>query len=446
MLYVLFLRRLSLLTIFLTHMLSSYCLATANRDILLERLSALEVKLSEQESLKDEISELRAEVERLRADQNLVNDDIEIVKEDLEESLVEVDESVKKANSDLTIGGYVDVEFHHRKVRGQSAPSKFDQHRLVFDIQANISQKASFTAELEYEHAAGSVGLEQGYIDYLFSDEVGFRAGSILVPMGRVNYLHDSPLQELNERPLVTRLIVPTTWYDIGAGLFGQIGGGKKLSYEFYLMNGLQDDAGNLANASSFRGLRKKGKGGTEESNNKSAALRLSHSPMNGTNLGLAYYRTDVGAYSSAADPVLGGERYMQMWGIDIESSLSERLDFQGEYIWGDVDKNIASQVLPNEFAPNNSEFDFSGWYAQLNYALGDSSKYKAIYRLGKVDSAKNFQNGGDRTEQVLGLNYRPDSSTVYKIEYHWEDEMSSSTSGQKLNNNGFVLGVATYF
>lgn len=428
------------------NLLVQFSYAVSN-DELLKRLELLERKLSNQQQLQLEIQQLRAEIQKLKGFQSVVVDDIEEVKDELSDSDSNLQDYVQSANGDLTIGGYVDVEFHHRNVRGESAPSKFDQHRLVFDVQARLSSKASFTAELEYEHAAGSVGLEQGYIDYSLHRSFNLRAGSILVPMGRVNYLHDSPLQELNERPLVSRILIPSTWYDVGAGFFGQTGHGDgAVSYEMYLMNGLQDDGNNLAGGSGFRNLRKKGRSGTEDNNNKAFTARLGFTPARDLQLGLGYYRADVGSYTNDRDPVLGGERYLNLWAFDLEKTINSRLDIQGEYAWGDVDHNQVSAIAPTNFQPNNSAYDYSGWYTQLNYALGDHSKYKAIFRWGRTDTAKDFQNGGDRTEKVLGLNFRPDDSTVYKIEYHWEDEMSNAVLGNKLNNDGFVLGVATYF
>ena len=78
------------------------------------------------------------------------------------------------------------------------------------------------------------------------------------MPMGRVNYLHDAPLQELNERPLVSRMLIPTTWFDVGAGIYGKFGeGSSAISCEMYLMNGLRNDGNNLASGQGFRNIRK---------------------------------------------------------------------------------------------------------------------------------------------------------------------------------------------
>ena len=281
----------------------------ASEALLLERLQIVEMQLSEHLKLKEEVKQLKAELDQLKNRDIEISDDLDLVRDDLDESVSEIDESVKSVVGDLTIGGYVDMEFHHRHSKGVNIPSKFDQHRLVFDLQARLSNKISFVAELEYEHAADSVGLEQGYIDYTFEEDFGFRAGSLLVPMGRVNYLHDAPLQELNERPLVSRMLIPTTWFDVGAGIYGKFGeGSSAISYEMYLMNGLQDDGNNLASGQGFRNIRKKGRNKTEGNNNKAISARFAFSPVDNFNLGLAYYKADVGSYSPADDPVLGGE------------------------------------------------------------------------------------------------------------------------------------------
>ena len=102
-------------------------------------------------------------------------------------------------------------------------------------------------------------------------------------------------------------MLIPTTWFDVGAGIYGKFGeGSSAISYEMYLMNGLQDDGNNLASGQGFRNIRKKVGIKLKETTIKQFQLD-SFSPVDNFNLGLAYYKADVGSYSPADDPVLGG-------------------------------------------------------------------------------------------------------------------------------------------
>jgi len=391
---------------------------------LLEKIENLEKKINQQDDLKAEIEILKEEIEFLRFAQ---------------EESGELDDGVKSYTGGLTFGGYVDVEYSHRNDGGKSAASDFDQHRFIFDVSADLGPRMKFVSELEFEHAGSEIGMEQAYLDYKFNDSIGARAGSILVPVGRFNFLHDSPLRELTERPKVNRIIVPTTWFDIGAGLFGEGGSNKyPLSWELYVMNGLQDDQDKLSSATGLRGLRKKGKSGGEETHNKALTGRVGISLNEDTLVGLSFYQTDVGAYT-AVNGALQGQRDLSMWAVDWERQLNSRLEWIGEYVSGEVDPNLARNT-----ALGDAGYDFSGWYSQLNYILDDDEKYRAVFRWGETDTAESLTNGGDITERVLGFSYRPNSNAVLKIEYHWEDEMTAA--GTEVDNNGLVLGAATYF
>src|SRR5262249_58974214 len=84
------------------------------------------------------------------------------------------------------------------------------------------------------------VSLEFAFLDYLINEPVNIRAGIILLPVGKFNLLHDSPLNDLTDRPLVAQLIIPTTMSETGAGFYGTFYPGRtsKLDYELYVTTG----------------------------------------------------------------------------------------------------------------------------------------------------------------------------------------------------------------
>jgi hypothetical protein len=127
------------------------------------------------------------------------------------------------------ISGYMD--FHFNKAEAENGVLDF--HRFVLIVNHSFSPRIRFVAELELEHAfvegleeAGEVELEQAYVDFLLKRSFNVRAGLLLVPMGIINERHEPPVFHGVERPFVDTVIIPSTWFENGAGIHGEIGRG----------------------------------------------------------------------------------------------------------------------------------------------------------------------------------------------------------------------------
>ena len=123
------------------------------------------------------------------------------------------------------------MDFHYNKVSHQDA--ELDFHRFVLLVTHRFSDRIRFVGELELEHAfvegledAGEIELEQAYVDFLLSRSFNVRAGMLLMPVGIINERHEPPVFYGVERPLVDTVIVPTTWFEVGAGIHGELGRG----------------------------------------------------------------------------------------------------------------------------------------------------------------------------------------------------------------------------
>ena len=152
----------------------------------------------------------------------------------------------------LSIGGYGEARYKNNSEGSDEA----DFLRGVIYMGYKYSEKWVFNSEIEFEHAStskeGSASVEFANIDYLASDEIGLRAGLLLVPMGFINKLHEPTTFLGTQRPETEKRIIPSTWRENGLGVFGDVAG---FSYEAYAVNGLKgedfDDSG-------FRGGRQK--------------------------------------------------------------------------------------------------------------------------------------------------------------------------------------------
>src|SRR3989304_1267476 len=190
------------------------------------------------------------------------------------------------------LGGYMDFDF--RAPENEADPHGFTQKRFIPFIYSDISDRVKLAAEIEFEF--GGVGggrsgegiLEFGSIDFLLTDWINWRGGFLLTPLGKLNLVHDSPLQDFTDRPLVDQLIIPTTQAYLAMGFFGTMYPSElsKLDYEIYVTNGIfngldSDGTSRIGEVNGLRGA--KGAGGEyfNDNYNKSPGIvgRVAFSP-----------------------------------------------------------------------------------------------------------------------------------------------------------------------
>ena len=155
------------------------------------------------------------------------------------------------------LSGYMDFHYNNR----QNEDAVLDFHRFVLLFSHGFSDRIRFVAELELEHAVvsdetdGELELEQAYVDFLITRGFNVRAGMLLAPVGIINERHEPPVFHGVERPFVDTVIIPTTWFDTGVGVHGEVGPGVR--YRVYAMATL--DAFGFSAEEGLRGGRQKG-------------------------------------------------------------------------------------------------------------------------------------------------------------------------------------------
>jgi len=82
-------------------------------------------------------------------------------------------EVLSKLSSFVSFNGYVTNEFKAMETRN----STFDQHYFNIFVTAQLTDKISAEAQLEYEHAGTVVELRYGFIDYKVHDAFVIRTG-----------------------------------------------------------------------------------------------------------------------------------------------------------------------------------------------------------------------------------------------------------------------------
>ncbi|MFO0732807.1 MAG: hypothetical protein U0361_17905 [Nitrospiraceae bacterium] len=391
------------------------------------------------------------------------------------------------------VGGYMDIQFRsHRngvlesgyEANGvkRGTTNGFDQQRFVPFIYADVTEHVKFAAELEIEHGiredatqGAEIGLEFAHIDYLVKEPFNLRAGILLIPIGKFNLLHDSPLNDLTDRPLVSRLVIPSTMAETGAGFYGTVYPGRtsKLDYEFYVTTGPcgynADGTPRIREEDGTRGSRQRkcaSADGLDINNGKAVSGRMAFSPMLGIEVAGSGYFGNASPYSYNPLSIMAVDWTLQKGPFEVI----------GEAAWAYARGNSRQIPVPggatnpvgslltgvNTFntlaAPPQR---MQGFYIQGNYhfmpafltalspkRFGEGATFTAVVRYDRVNL--NMDNRGENQgelEQIsFGLNYRPVEDAVFKVSYQYMPKSFNSNTERRIHDSAFVISAATYF
>lgn len=376
-----------------------------------------------------------------------------------------------------TIGGYVDVMYNVLSRQNLDNPSRnsFGQQRLVPFIYADITDRIKFAAEIELERGGpnapqgtdGSIQIEFAQLDYLVNEMVNVRGGLLLMPVGKFNLLHDSPLNDLVDRPMVSRIIIPSTWFEAGAGIYGTLypSSLSKIDYEVYAVNGMSQTAGAITDL----GVRSaRGSVSRDRDDSKAVVGRVAFSPMLGIEIAGSGFH---GQYKPSAGAI--GSGIIDIFAVDWTLQRGP-FELIGEAAWTRISNNNATGVAGNGIGPAG----MFGYYIQGNYHFmpeilkrlapthfSDASTFTATIRWEQVDTdTDNRTNGegntlGNRRELdrlTVGLNFRPIEDMVFKVNWQYNTQNDNArglvpagdlgTSSSRMDGDGFLFQAATYF
>lgn len=349
-----------------------------------------------------------------------------------------------QTESKTTVGGY--GELHYNEPDG-SKRGTLDFHRFVIYLGHNFDEKLSFRSEIEIEHtkleagaaSGGKVAIEQAYLDYSLSRNFGLRAGILLAPVGLINLYHEPPTFHGVERPNVDRNIIPSTWRESGAGVYGNIR--DDLKYQVYVTAGLKAEG--FTESSGIRGGRQE----AFESNpaNPSLTGRVDYSPLLGLQLGASFF---VGNASADEDSI--GNASVAMWSADARYSI-DQFQFKAVGVLatiGDADKINAQ--FGGKVADRVYGFYIEGAYNFLPLLCEDSEQELfAFLRYEKYNTQARTTGFAmlrqhNRNDVVLGLTYKPTYNTAFKSDYtFFNNELNS---GSNRNTKQLNLGIGYFF
>lgn len=276
------------------------------------------------------------------------------------------------------------------------------------------------------------------------------RVGLLLVPMGFLNEIHEPPFYLSNHRPEVERRIIPATWRENGAGLFGRMLG-ERLSYRIYTVNGFNSlgfDAG---------GIRDGRQSGSEALAEDMAFVgRLDYAPLDFLSLGASVYVGDTGQDQNI-DGVGIPEGMLTLWevhgqlrtwGLQLRALLAmSHLDEAGRLTRalgpaGTGDLDVGEAVAQRTF----------GAYGEISYEVmqwimpeSDSEMtLEPFVRVEWLDTQDDMPSGfaADRSQELeiytAGIQFKPIPQVVLKLDYR-NKRAEEGAAGDEINA-GFGL------
>jgi hypothetical protein len=338
-----------------------------------------------------------------------------------------------------SISGYMDFHFNKR----QFEDGVLDFHRFVLLFTHQFTDRIRFVSELELAHAfvegleeAGELELEQAYLDFLITRAFNVRAGMLLVPVGILNERHEPPVFHGVERPLVDTVIVPTTWFDVGAGIHGEIGRGWR--YRAYVMAPL-----NAAEFSAEEGLRAGQQHGAEANLGRAAVTaRVEYVGYRGLTIGASAWSGRSGfefrpRFDVPVSVVEADARYAR-----------DRLELRAQFAQvsiGNADRLNDTLALRVGVNPNIAR-TLRGAYAETSYRVvsGRSIGDVALFTRYERANTQHRMPAGflpiaafDRDQWVVGATYWPEPDGAIQADNVVARRRSTNVPPPHANNRG---------
>lgn len=347
---------------------------------------------------------------------------------ELENSLNAVADAVESNNanqqqSKVHIGGYGELHYNNLDVGGTDK-QELDLHRIVFFIGYDFSDKVRLVTETEIEHAIagegkrGEVEIEQAYVEIDLKENMHFRSGMMLMPIGIINETHEPTTFYGVERPVIESTIIPSTWYVTGASFTHQLDNG--VSYDLLITEGLKTaDPTADPNADPFYLKGGKQKGSKAAAYDLATTARIVYRGIAGVEAA-AYvqYQPDLdqsAEISYAESATLAGGHLIYQWNTLTAKALYTRWDLDGDAA-ADAGKEVQD-----------------GGYLEANWK---ASRHWGVFVR---QSAWSQQEGVDATQTDFGVNYYPIDNVVFKADYQIQNDDAGDAKG-------FNLGVGYQF
>ncbi len=443
------LKRLTIITLALVLSTSAFAQDASDLE---RRLRALEEKIAGMQQTPD-LAEIRRQIEILgqeiealktpAAQQATVSADAE------QYGLGAAASKVYRVDHGLSFGGYGEMLYENYAGTIDSGArattrDQFDMLRGILYTGYKYNDKVIFNSEIEYEHGStgsgGEVSVEFAYLDFLARPQLGVRTGLVLIPMGLLNELHEPTAYLGAKRPVTENAIIPSTWREMGAGVFGEMG---QFSWRGYVVNSLN---GRNFTAGGVRGGRQKGARALAE--DLAFTGRVDWQPLVGTTVGASFFSGNTGQSNLVNNTVVDA-RYTV---YDVHADARFRgVILRGLWSRGSLDDAAELNVLNGLTGNRSVGKTMGGWYAEAGYDLSSllpfgETSFTPYARYEQVDTQRTVPAGflrnpaNEQTIFTYGLQFKPLPQTVFKVDYQNVDNEAGTGLDQWNLGIGYIF------
>jgi hypothetical protein len=381
------------------------------------------------------IQQQAAEIKALKEDAAARDKKIEITDLKVEataDSVEKVATTASAASSwaeKTSIGAY--GELHYNKLEDQKTgkdTDKIDLHRFVLFVGHEFSDSVRFFSEFEVEHSIagegqpGEIEIEQAFVEWDWAQNQQAKAGVFLIPIGILNETHEPDTFFGTERNKVESEIIPSTWWEGGAGLSGELAPG--LRYDAAVHSGLfLDDTARIRSG--------RQKVGNAKADDYAYTARLKYTGIQGLELSATLqYQSDLfqGEEFGGADSV--DALLYELHAI----YKSGPFGLRALYAAWDIDDGI------NAVTDRTDADEREGFYIEPSYMI--TPKLGVALRYSEWDDVRATAGFDMKMEELMfGINYYVSPTVVLKADYQDQDAAEG-----RAELDGFNLGVGWSF
>lgn len=443
-------------TLLAAAMLSSFGFVLADEN----KIKQLEEQIK---ALQQQIEELKKEKEEQRNITEAIKEEVRNLKLDALTGDVEyksyygLGPAASKAlinKKGVSIGGYGELTYVSDTVGlfstdayQRSKNSLANAQRLILYIGYAFNEKLKFNSELELEHASTSAShgtgggyfkSELAFIDYNINEKLGLRAGLLLMPVGIINEYHEPPTFLPAQRPFLDSRIIPTTWEEMGAGVYGRI---SNFEYRFYITNGLMlKGAGSYQSFEPMKHIRQRGARAVADRYGITGKVEY-YAPYN-LRLGLGFWTGDVQSRggsdsnlglrrgSDVGDyTIVAPELWWQYAGFDIRAvytyvNVGDAERMSRDLFGNSIQNPSAGQNIPNILPSKQQAYYLQVGYDVLRFFDVPNQELYIFGMYENLDTHKEVPSGfikppGHKVDVYnIGFAYRPHPLVALKGDY----------------------------
>lgn len=339
---------------------------------------------------------------------------------------------LQQKNSRTYISGYGEAIYNADL---QTQVSTADLRRNILFIGHRFNDKIQFFSEMELEHAlvtsegtnnlGGELAMEQLFLKFNINKNNYITTGLFIPRIGIINENHLPTTFNGNERHQVEQQVIPSTWREMGIGLYSNVQKIPGLNLSIALMNGI-----NSSRFESGSGI-KEGRSGGNQANASNLAV---------TGAALYYFknwRIQMSGYYGGGAGITKREADSLQLSYGVFGTPVAMAELNLQYLsQGFTFKSLATAVsipdaaeINRAYASNTPEL-MAGCYAEIGYNLFHLSQKNADKNLTlfsryewldlNVDIAENgiINDALKKTYIIAGITYQPIRGVAIKFDY----------------------------